>query len=292
MNTEYAIIGSSGYIAPRHLKAIQDTGGNLAYATDLKENQENLAGFPNCQFFHGFNNFDQAVSNSKIDYIIVCSPNFLHFEHIKFALENNINVICEKPLVLALDELKKLESIQKNSKAKVYAIFQLRYHESVKKLAQKVASSSGHHNISLQYITPRDENYLKTWKGNQDLSGGILANIGIHFFDMLLWIFGDLKTLSLNTKTPKCVSGTLELEKATVEWILSIDSTDLPEHVKQDGVRTYRSITIDNEELEFSTGFENLHTLSYEEILAQKGYGISDAQKSLEIIEKINNYEL
>jgi len=292
MNTEFAMIGSSGYIAPRHLKAIHETGGNLIYATDPNEKEGNLIDFPNCKFFREFAHFDNAIKNKNIDYMVVCSPNFLHFEHIKFALENNINVICEKPLVLKIDELDILQSIQNNSTAKVYTIFQLRYHDSVKKLAEKVASDNKHHTVNLQYITPRDENYLKTWKGNQDLSGGILANIGIHFFDMLLWVFGDLRAMSLEQKTAKSVQGKFSLEKAEVNWVLSIDQNDLPEHIKQKEVRTFRSITIDDEELEFSTGFENLHTLSYKEILSNKGYGINNAKKSLKLIELINNYEL
>lgn len=294
MNSNFAIIGSSGYIAPRHLKAIQEIGGTLLYATDPKEKSENLVNFPSCKFFNEFSNFNNAIKNQKADYITICSPNFLHFEHIKYAIENNINVICEKPLVLNLDDLNALQKIQNNSTAKIYTIFQLRYHDSVLKLTKKVNSAniSQQHKIKLHYITPRDESYLKTWKGNQDLSGGILANIGIHFFDMLLWIFGDLKKLHLSHKTPKCIKGTFILAKAEVDWILSIDSADLPQHIKDNQIRTYRSITIDGEELEFSTGFEDLHTLSYKDILAGKGYGVKDAKKSLEIIDKINNYEL
>ncbi len=279
---KYAIIGSSGYIAPRHIKAIENTQGEIIAAFDINHNN-NLP--KQSIFFDNYDSFQNYIIKNKPNYLVVCSPNYLHFEHIKFGLENNVNVICEKPLVLNLQDFNKIVEIKKNASAKIYSIFQLRYHQAVKKLYNKITQQNlTNAKINLHYITPRDENYLKTWKGNSEKSGGILANIGIHFFDMLINLFGKVQDITISEKSFKTIKGKLILQRANVDWLLSIDKNNLPDNHDN---KTYRSLTIDGEELDFSLGFDDLHTISYQEILANRGFGLEEVEPSLTLIEKI-----
>jgi len=300
-NNNFALIGAAGYIAPRHMMAIKETNSVLVAAMDPMDSVGILDSyFPDTDFFIEPERFDRHLDklrrskNSKVDYVSICSPNYLHDAHIRMALRNDASAICEKPLVLNPWNLDGLEEIEKETGKKVYNILQLRYHKAIIELKKQIESlpKDRIHDIDLTYITSRGNWYHYSWKGNISKSGGIVTNIGIHFFDMLSWIFGDALTSIVHVLKPNKASGFLQLKNANVRWYLSVDKNDLPLHVINNNQPTYRSITVDNKEIEFSGGFTDLHTESYRNIINNNGYGIADARSSIEIAHVIRNQEI
>jgi UDP-N-acetyl-2-amino-2-deoxyglucuronate dehydrogenase len=297
MSKNFAMIGIAGYIASRHVKAIKETGNDLVAALDKFDSVGFVdAFFPDADFFVEFERFDRHIAKlnrtgTHVDYVSICSPNYLHDSHIRFALRNGADAICEKPLVLNPWNIDALIDYENETGKKVYNILQLRHHPSIIALKEKIKNGPADkiYDIDLSYITSRGNWYHFSWKGDVQKSGGIATNIGVHFFDMLTWIFGDVKeNIVHEIKNDKAV-GYLELEKARVRWFLSIDYNDIPEDVKQKGQRTFRSITIDGEEIEFSGGFTDLHTISYQEILAGRGYAVDAARNSIQTVFDIRN---
>jgi len=288
----FALIGAAGYIAPRHMQAIKDTGNNLVAALDKFDSVGIIDSyFPKADFFTEFERFDRHVdklkrTGTKIDFVSICSPNYLHDSHIRFALRHGANAICEKPLVLNPWNIDALEEIEIETGKKVFTILQLRLHPAIIALKKEIdqAPAGKKFEVDLTYITSRGNWYQHSWKGDESKSGGVATNIGIHFFDMLLWIFGKPATSNLNEISDSHASGLLELEKATVNWFLSINSEHLPEEAKQKGKRTHRSLTISGKEIEFSDGFTELHTNSYKEILRGNGFGLKEARASIELV--------
>lgn len=291
----FALIGAAGFIAPRHLKAIKETGNNLVAALDKHDNVGILDSyFPEADFFTEFERFDRHLDKlkrkgQKIDYITICSPNYLHDAHIRYALRYGADAICEKPLVLNPWNLDGLMEIEKETGNKVYTILQLRLHPDIIALRERVKNGPRDkvYDIDLQYMTSRGHWYHSSWKGDLSKSGGIATNIGIHFFDMLMWIFGDVKKNEVHKHEMDHASGALQLEQANVKWFLSINYDHIPASMKQKGKRTFRSLTMGNEEIEFSDGFTDLHTKSYEHILSGNGFGAEEARKSIELVTKI-----
>ena len=291
----FALIGAGGYIAPRHMKAIKDTGNNLIAALDKHDSVGILDSyFPDADFFTEFERFDrhlekQKRQGKKIDYVSVCSPNYLHDAHIRFGLRIGANVICEKPIVLNPWNIDALMEIEKETGKKIYTILQLRLHPAIIALKEKIAAGPAgkKYDVNLQYITSRGHWYHTCWKGDVHKSGGIATNIGVHFFDMLLWIFGEAKENNVIQHTADTGSGNLVLQKANINWMLSIDADKLPADVKQAGKRTFRALTIDGESFEFSEGFTDLHTKSYEEILNGNGFRIEETKAAIELVHHI-----
>ncbi len=297
----FALIGAAGYIAPRHLKAIKDTNNNLIAALDKFDSVGVLDGyFPNADFFVEFERFDRHIEklkrqyNTTLDYVSICTPNYLHDSHIRMALRRGADAICEKPLVLNPWNLEALMAIEKESGQNIYTILQLRLHPSIIALKKKIEKGPKDkiYDVDLTYITSRGNWYGISWKGDESKSGGIATNIGVHFYDMLSWIFGDVKTNVVHVREKDRSAGYLEFEKARVRWYLSIDEKTLPTQIRERGQRTYRSITINGEEIEFSGGFTELHTKSYQEILKGKGFGLLEAKQSIEIVHDIRNNEV
>ena len=294
----FALIGASGYIAPRHLKAIKNTNNNLLVALDKFDSVGIIDSyFPEADFFVETERFDRHVEKLKydngtvLDYVSICTPNYLHDSHIRMALRRGADAICEKPLVLNpwnLDALKKMEV---ESGKKVYNILQLRVHQSIIDLKSKIeaAPKDKIFDVDLTYLTSRGNWYYTSWKGDLTKSGGIATNIGVHFYDMLSFIFGNVKKNVVHIHTHDRAAGYLEFEKARVRWFLSINYDVLPEEIKSKGQRIYRSITIEGEELEFSGGFTDLHTKVYQQILDGNGYGLEDARQAIEIVHDIRN---
>lgn len=294
----FALIGVAGFIAPRHLKAIKDTGNTLVAALD-KFDQVGVIDsyFPNADFFTEFERFDRHIDklkrqNVKIDYVSICTPNYLHDSHIRFALRHHANAICEKPLVLNPWNVDALEEIERETNQKVYTILQLRHHPSIIELKKMVEAGPKDkvYDVDLSYITSRGNWYHISWKGDESKSGGVATNIGIHFFDMLVWVFGSLKGNIVHESGSDYAAGFLEFEQARVRWFLSINYNHIPESVRAAGKRTYRSITIEGQEIEFSDGFTDLHTESYRHILAGNGFGLRDAKTSIQIAHDIRNF--
>lgn len=290
----FAIIGVGGYIAPRHLEAIKDLGHNLVAAFDTKDSVGIMDRyFPDCMFFTEFERFESFVeslkkTNSKIDFVSICTPNYLHASHIKFALRVGANAICEKPLVLHASEIDELALLEKETGKKVYTVLQLRVHDAILALKNKIeASNKELHKIDLVYMTSRGQWYLESWKGDVKKSGGLTTNIGVHFFDMLTWIFGEALEVKVSHKDSMCEKGFVRLKKAEVNWELTIDRHRLPKQAIDAGKTTFRSIKIDGEEFEFSEGFTELHKHVYTDILNGKGYGVIAAKPAIEIVEKI-----
>ena len=288
----FGLIGAAGYIAPKHMKAIMDTENDLVSILDSNDSVGIIdRHFPHASYFSEYERFDRHVDRLKrtgkgLDYISIASPNYLHDAHIRFTLKNGSHAICEKPLVLNPYALNSLKELEKETDKRVYTILQLRLHPNIIELKNKIEKSARKdYKIVLNYITPRGQWYHYSWKGNHDKSGGIATNIGIHFFDMLLWIFGEVKNSYVEYHTDMKASGHLELEKANVNWNLSIDSRDLP-HKEW---KAFRSITVDAKEIEFSDGFTDLHTESYRQILNGNGFRISDAEPSLKLVHQIRN---
>jgi UDP-N-acetyl-2-amino-2-deoxyglucuronate dehydrogenase len=293
----FALIGAAGFVAPRHLKAIKETGNNLVAALDKFDQVGVLDSyFPQADFFTEFERFDRHLDKlkrqgTKIDFVSICTPNYLHDSHIRFALRHGANAICEKPLVLNPWNVDALAEIETETGQRVNTILQLRHHPTIIALREKIRNSPPGKifDVDLSYITSRGNWYQISWKGESSKSGGVATNIGIHFFDMLLWVFGDLKYNEVHTMDKDHAAGYMELEHARVRWFLSINYDHIPEAVRAAGKRTYRSITMEGEELEFSEGFTDLHTISYREILAGKGYGLTDARPAIQVAHDIRN---
>lgn len=293
----FGIIGVAGYIAVRHLHAIKETGNNLLASLDKFDSVGRIDSyFPESDFFVEFERFDRHFdklkrTGTKIDYVSICSPNYLHDSHIRFALRHHADAICEKPLVLNPWNLDALQEIENETGNRINTVLQLRLHPKVMELREKIKNGpkDKFYDVDLTYITSRGNWYAISWKGDIQKSGGVATNIGIHFFDMLSWIFGSEKKNIVHVSQPNKAAGYLELENARVRWFLSLDYNDIPERVKAAGKRTFRCITVDNEEIEFSEGFTDLHTLTYREILAGRGFGLNDARQSVETAYQIRN---
>ena len=295
----FALIGAAGYIAPRHMKAIKDTGNQLVAALDPNDSVGIIdSHFPETEFFTEFERFDRHIDKMRrsrdprsVEFVSICSPNYLHDSHMRFALRSGADAICEKPLVLNPWNIDGLQDIERDTGHKVNTILQLRVHPAIVALRDKVAAQKkdGKHEVDLTYITSRGHWYLQSWKGNEDKSGGIATNIGVHFFDMLHYIFGAQQANVVHANAETYAGGYLEYEHARVRWFLSVDYADVPEAQKEIGQRTYRSITVDGEEIEFSGGFTDLHTRSYEEILAGRGFGLEENRVAIETVSTIRN---
>jgi UDP-N-acetyl-2-amino-2-deoxyglucuronate dehydrogenase len=291
----FALIGAGGYIAPRHIEAIRSLGHNLVAAVDANDSVGILDRyFPDVRFFTDFERFEAflekraASGEAKVDFVSICSPNYLHASHIKAAFRLGANAICEKPLVLTTKELDELSAAEKRFDRRLYTVLQLRVHDAIIDLKKKVeASGKSMHEIDLQYFTSRGNWYHESWKGEVKKSGGLSTNIGVHFFDMLTWIFGSAKEMTLTQKSDTTEAGTLKLERANVKWLLSIDRTKLPPAAAAAGKTTFRSLKIDGTEFEFSEGFTELHNRVYRDILAGQGYGLEPARAAIEIVEKL-----
>lgn len=289
--TSFALIGAAGYIAPRHMTAIKANGGDLKVAYDPNDSVGIIdSHFPQAHFFTEFERFDRHVDKlrrrgEQLDYVSICSPNYLHDAHIRFGLRAGADVICEKPLVLNPWNIDGLAEIEQQTGHKVNTILQLRLHPAIQALKERIATSNERHAVDLTYITSRGRWYHASWKGDEAKSGGVATNIGVHFFDMLAYVFGPLQSQTASLRQPERAGGMLSYEKADVRWFLSVDANDLPDAVKGKKT-TYRSITLDGEEVEFSEGFTDLHTRSYEEILAGRGYGLEDVRFCVEVVSQ------
>jgi UDP-N-acetyl-2-amino-2-deoxyglucuronate dehydrogenase len=303
MNKNFALIGASGYIAPRHMKAIKETGNDLVAALDPYDGIGIMdSNFPDASFFTEFERFDRFVdkwhrdSGKRIDFVSICSPNYLHDSHIRFALRNGADAISEKPLVLNPWNIDQLKVLENETGQKVNNILQLRLHPSIIALKEKVAlelkeNPNKVYDIDLTYLTSRGKWYFVSWKGDEEKSGGIASNIGVHFYDMLCWIFGEVQENIVHLKKADANAGSLKLKNANVRWFLSVNIDYIPEEIKLRGLTTYRSITVDKEEIEFSGGFADLHTRSYEEILKGNGFGLDEAYGSINTVSTIRNLE-
>jgi len=293
----FALIGAAGYIAPRHMKAIKDTGNDLVAALDINDSVGIIdSHFPDADFFTEFERFDRhidklrrAKSDKKVDYIAIASPNYLHDSHMRFALRSGTDAICEKPLVLNPWNIDGLQEIERDTGHKVNTILQLRLHPSIIALRDKVQNGPKDHKyeVDLTYITSRGHWYLQSWKGDTKKSGGIATNIGVHFYDMLHFVFGDLQQNVVNHSSDTKAAGYLEYTQARVRWFLSIDINDVPADVRATGQRTFRSITCEGEDIEFSGGFTDLHTRSYEEILKGNGFGLEENRVAIDTVSRI-----
>lgn len=295
----FALIGAAGYIAPRHMKAIKDTGNNLVAALDKHDSVGILDRyFPDADFFTEFERFDRHMEKqrqlgNKTDFVSVCSPNYLHDAHVRFGLRIGADVICEKPIVLNPWNIDALAEMEKETGKRVFAILQLRLHPAIIALKEKIAAApeGRKYKIDLRYISSRGHWYQHSWKGDIQKSGGIATNIGIHFFDMLLWIFGDVKENKVTLHKNTAAAGKLELEKADINWMLSIDADDLPGETRAAGKTSYRSLVIDEEAWTFTEGFEELHTKSYEQILKGNGFGLKETRKVIELVHDIRVFK-
>ncbi len=299
MSLNFAMTGVAGYIAPRHLKAIKETGNRLVAAVDPNDSVGILDSyFDDCKFFTEFERFDRHIeklrrlgAERRVNYVTICSPNYLHDAHVRFALRVGANAICEKPVVLNPWNIDALQEIEQETGKRVFTVLQLRVHPALLELKSKILqlSSSRKREIELTYITSRGAWYQVSWKGQLERSGGLVTNIGIHFFDLLIWLFGDVTHSEVHLSTPARAAGFVELKNANVRWMLSIDKSDLPKATQAKGQSTYRSITVDGSEIEFSGGFTDLHTIVYQETLAGRGFGLADARPSVELSHLIRN---
>jgi len=294
---KFGLIGAAGYIAPRHMKAIKDTNNDLLAAFDPYDGIGIMDSyFPKASFFVEFERFDRHIDKlkrkgQKLDYISVCSPNYLHDSHIRFGLRSDCDIICEKPIVLNPWNIDALEEIERETGRNVYCILQLRLHPAIIALRDKILSGPKDkvYDVDLIYLTSRGSWYYTSWKGDVSKSGGIATNIGVHFFDMLTWVFGDLKNMKVEKHSADVAKGYMELSQARVNWFLSINEDYLPESAKLQGKKTFRSITVEGEALEFSEGFTDLHTQSYQDIINGKGFNISETKKAIEIVYLIRS---
>ena len=294
----FALIGAAGFIAPRHMAAIQATGNRLVAALDPSDSVGVIDSyFPDSAFFVEFERFDRHIDKlrregggDRVNCVSICSPNYLHDAHIRFSLRSDADAICEKPLVLNPWNLDGLAQMEASSGHRVSTILQLRLHPAITALKERLSAEPAgapKHEVELTYVTSRGRWYLYSWKGDEKKSGGIATNIGVHFFDMLHFVFGALQDSSVHLHDPTRAAGYLEYEKARVRWFLSVDIHDVPEAQRSTGQRTYRSITVDEEEIEFSGGFADLHTTSYQEILAGRGFGLEDSRCAVETVAAI-----
>jgi UDP-N-acetyl-2-amino-2-deoxyglucuronate dehydrogenase len=299
----FALIGAAGYIAPRHMQAIRDTGNNLIAAVDINDSVGIIDSyFPDAHFFTEFERFDRHLDKARrgsdeskrIDFVSICSPNYLHDAHMRFALRSAADAICEKPIVLNSWNIDGLVEMEKDTGQRIYTILQLRVHPAIVALRQKIRSEpkDRKYEVDLTYVTSRGRWYLQSWKGDQRKSGGIATNIGVHFFDMLHFLFGELQTNRVHLSTDFKAGGFLEYEHARVRWFLSLDIEDVPTAQRAAGQRTFRSITIDGDELEFSGGFTDLHTLSYRAILSGNGFGVEENRTAIEAVSTIRTAPL
>jgi len=294
----FALTGVAGYVAPRHLKAIRETGNRLVAALDPFDSVGILDSFfPDCTFFTEYERFDRYLEKLKrgekedqVRWVSICSPNHLHDAHVRTALRVGADALCEKPLVIRPWNLDALAEIEAETGRRVWTVLQLRVHPAIVSLKQELGSQLGStkHRVDLTYITSRGQWYARSWKGIPHKSGGIATNIGVHFFDMLVWLFGPLEHIEIHVNNERTCSGVMELANASVSWFLSVDSLYIPKELQKQDQRTYRSILIDDQEIEFSDGFSDLHTKIYERTLAGRGFGIEDARPSLEIVHKIS----
>lgn len=297
---KFALIGAAGYVAPRHMKAIKETGNELIAAYDPNDSVGIIDSyFPEANFFTEFERFDRHIDKlnrkgTKIDYVSICSPNYLHDAHVRFALKSGAHAICEKPLVLNPWNIDGLEEIESAYDTNVNNILQLRVHPALIELKNKIDNEQKgkKYEIDLTYITSRGKWYFRSWKGDESKSGGIATNIGIHFFDMLIWIFGRVQANYVHALSFDKAGGYIELENAKVRWFLSVDANTLPDDIVARKQRTYRSITVDGEEIEFSGGFTDLHTLSYQEIIEDRGFGLKEVRPSIETVHTIRNSKI
>lgn len=299
---KFGITGVGGFVAEKHLKAIKDTNNELVAALDPHDSVGILDSyFPQAEFFTEFERFDRHLEKIRrrnkadgIDYLTVCSPNYLHDAHIRLALRIGADAICEKPIVLNPWNIDALQELERETGKKAYAILQLRVHPTLIELKKKIEKQQkkDKYKIVLSYITSRGNWYLNSWKGRLEQSGGLATNIGIHFFDLLLWLFGDVKNNEVHYNSNRKMFGFLELEKASVTWFLSIDYNDLPNWVKDRGQRTFRLLTMDGDKIDFSSGFTNLHTEVYKKILVGKGFGLDTAKPSIQLAHDIRVAEI
>jgi len=294
----FGLIGAAGYIAPRHMKAIKDTGNRLVGALDKFDSVGIIdSHFPEADFFTEPERYDRHLDKlrrkgeQKIDFVAICTPNYLHDSHIRLALRNGADAICEKPLVLNPWNIDALQEIEKETGNNIYNILQLRHHQAIIDLKKKIDEGPKDkiYDIDLSYITSRGRWYFISWKGDNTKSKGVATNIGVHFYDMLTYIFGDVKTNTVHYTDTETAAGFLQLERARVRWFLSVDDSNLPADIVAKGQRTFRSITVDGEEIEFSGGFTDLHTETYKEILKGNGFGLDDARPSIETVFTIRN---
>ena len=293
----FALTGAAGYIAPRHLKAIKDTGNQLVAALDKHDSVGILDSyFPDCAFFTEYERFDRHLERmrrmdegKKIHYLSICAPNYLHDAHIRTALRIGADALCEKPLVLNPWNVEAMQELEAYTGQRVWTILQLRVHPALIALREKIQQERRQekYELKLTYLTSRGQWYLRSWKGDVEKSGGLATNIGVHFFDMLTWLFGPVERNEVHVSTPTTCAGYLELEKARVPWFLSIDINHIPAEVRTKGQRTFRSITLDGEEIEFSGGFTDLHNLVYQRTLDGQGFGLEEAKTAIQIVYDI-----
>jgi UDP-N-acetyl-2-amino-2-deoxyglucuronate dehydrogenase len=295
---KFALIGAAGYIAPRHMQAIKETSNSLKAALDINDSVGIIDSyFPHASFFTEYERFDRHLykllrKNEGMDYISICSPNYLHDAHIRFALRSGADAICEKPLVLNPWNIDGLAELERETGKKIHTILQLRLHQAIIDLKEKIAANtnpSHKHDVDLTYITSRGNWYLNSWKGDEKKSGGIATNIGVHFYDMLHYLFGKVQQNYVHYRSDVCSAGYLEYDNARVRWFLSVDENDLPVECKKQGQRTYRHIAVDEEQIEFSKGFTDLHTESYKSILSGKSFGVEDNRVAIETVAHIRN---
>lgn len=291
--TSFALIGAAGYIAPRHMRAIKEIGGDLKVALDPSDSVGVMDSyFPDARFFVEFERFDRHIdklrrSGEGIEYVSICSPNYLHDAHVRFALRSDANAICEKPLVLNPWNLDGLAEVSQRTNRAINTILQVRLHPAIRKLRERVLAQRDRiHDVDLTYITSRGRWYQASWKGDDGKAGGVATNIGVHFFDLMTYVFGKVRSNVAHLRTATRAAGYMELERARVRWFLSISSEDLPPQRKT-GQQTWRSLTLDGEEIEFSEGFTDLHTESYREILAGRGFTIEDVRPSVEVVSAL-----
>ncbi len=297
MTKRFALTGLAGYIAPRHLKAIRDTGNTLVAALDVSDSVGIVdAYFPEAEFFTEPERFEAFLEAERdrgqgIHYLSICTPNHLHDPHIRMAFRVGADAICEKPLVLTTAEIESLRELEARTGRRVWTILQLRVHPALLALRERLAAQQDEAEVVLTYITGRGKWYRRSWKVREDLSGGLATNIGVHFFDMLAWFFGPAQHMEVHLRTPTRMAGFLQLQRARVRWFLSIEIDDVPAQVRAQGQRTYRSITIGGEEVEFSGGFTDLHTEVYRRTLAGEGFGLDDAAEAIRITEHLRHAE-
>ena len=294
----FALVGAAGYIAPRHMMAVKDTGNNLIAAVDKNDSVGIIDSyFPEADFFVETERFDRHLDKlrrtgtHKVDYVAICSPNYLHDAHIRLTMRNDAHAICEKPVVLNPWNVDALQEIERETGKNIYNVLQLRLHPSIMALKEEIDNGPKDkvYDIDLTYITSRGRWYHMSWKGDVEKSGGVATNIGVHFFDMLTWIFGGVKENIVHLNEKDKAGGYLELNNARIRWFMSLDDKDLPNEISAKGQRTFRSITVNEKEIEFSGGFTDLHTRVYENVLNGTGFSMEDARTSIEIVHKIRN---
>jgi len=293
----FALTGAAGYIAPRHMKAIKDTGNLLVAALDPFESVGIIDSyFPEAEFFTEPEAFEAYLEEARaaegLDYVSIATPNYLHYPQIRMSLRLGADALCEKPLVLGEGELDRLAALEAETGRRVWTVLQLRVHPALVELKRKLESEGGRKQVSLTYVTGRGKWYLKSWKGDVKKSGGLATNIGVHFFDMLTWLFGGVQSMEVHAREDKVVAGYMELERAGVSWFLSIDDGFVPAELRAKGQRTYRSITVGGEEIEFSGGFTDLHTEVYRRTIAGNGFGLEDTRQAIRTTEQIRNIEV